>query len=289
MPPRYTPPVRRVAAGRGHVYKDANGNRVPGVTTILSKGIPKEALINWAANATADYAINNWDELTKLKPAARLSKLQKARYEDRDTAANRGTQLHLLAEQLVSGKEVNVPDELAGHVESYVQFLDDWDPNPVLVETTVVSHKHGYAGTLDLAAEFDEEHTRLIAEQLLMPELLELGRPMLALMDAKTSRSGIFGETALQLCAYRYADTYVSDNGDEQPMPEFDVVMGIHVRADGYDLRPIVAGPKQHREFLYAREVGYFADETSKTYIGEPLTPARAMKRRRLEVVKEAS
>jgi hypothetical protein len=141
------------------------------------------------------------------------------------------------------------------------------------VETVVMSHPHGYAGTLDLAA------------RLVLPDLGDV----LALLDLKTSRSGIFGETALQLAAYRYADVYVDSDGDEQPLPEFDAVLGLHVRGDGYSLLPIEAGPTQHREFLYAREVGRFATEHSRGYVGEPLTPPRLVPRRRLEIVPEVA
>lgn len=264
---RYTGPVRRVKLGRNHVYRDANGARVPGVTTLLGTGLPKPALINWAANATAEAAIDRWDELTELPPSARLKALQKARYEDRDAAANKGTRVHELAEQLVAGKEVAVPDDIAGHCESYVAFLQDWDPEPVLIEAVVMSHKHGYAGTLDAILDIDG-----------------IGR---VLLDIKTSRSGIFGEVALQLAAYRYADVYIDEAGAEQPMLPVDQAFALHVRGDGYDLRPIVTGPDQMREFQYVMQVGRFAEDTSKGYVGEALTPPRAMKRRRLELVPE--
>lgn len=282
MSTRYQPPIRRIARGRGHVYEDANGARVPGVTTIVGDGIPKPALVNWAGDATADYAINHWDELAKMAPAARLKRLQKARYEDRDTAANRGTAVHALAEQLVAGKEVAVPDELAGHVESYVQFLDEWEPQPVLIETVVVSHKHGVAGTLDLVADFP---TELLVQQRGLEYLAELDRPTRALLDLKTSRSGIFGETALQLAVYRAADVYIDEDGAEQPMLTTDIVLGLHVRVDGYDLMPIEAGHQQVREWLYAREIARFVKETSGGYVGAPLTSPRQMKRRRLELL----
>jgi hypothetical protein len=262
----YTPPVRRY--GKGHGYVDANGIKVPGVTTILGDGLPKKALINWAGNATAEYAVDNWDELATMSPSARMKKLQGGRYEIRDAAANRGTQVHALAERLITGEEVDVPDPLAGHVESYVRFLDEWQPNPVLAEAIVMSHKHGYAGTLDLVADIPGR-----------------GR---ALMDIKTSRSGIFGETALQVAAYRYADVYLDETGDEPaelPMLDVDEVIAIHVRADGYDLRPLVSGPAQMREFLYAREIARFAEDNSRGYVGEALTPPHAMKRRRLEIL----
>lgn len=264
---RYVSPISRRRYGRsGHGYVDANGLSVPGVTTIL-KALPKDALINWAANATAEAAIDRWDELTAMKPAARLATLKKARYDDRDTAANRGTEVHRWAEQYVVGAEVAIPDDIAGHAESYRHFVDEWEPEPVLIEAVVMSHKHGYAGTCD--AVFDIEG---------------LGR---CLLDVKTSRSGIFGETALQLAAYRYADVYIDGAGVEQPMLQVDAVLGLHVRADSYELRPVEAGPEQLREFLYVMQVARFTSETSKTYIGEPLVPKKAMRRRRLELVDE--
>lgn len=264
---RYTPPVRRRNYGKGHRYEDANGVKVPGVTTILGDGVPKPALVNWAGNATAEAAIDRWDELAELSPSKRLATLQKARYADRDAAANRGTEVHTFAQQYIEGAEVPIPDAIAGHVESYIHFVEEWQPEPVLVEGIVMSHKHGYAGTLDLIA-----------------DIPALGR---VLLDVKTSRSGIFGETALQLAAYRYADVYVDENGDEQPMLEVDAVCGLHVRADDYDLRPIEAGPEQLREFLYVQQVARFTSDTSKGYVGDPLVPATRMRRRRLEVIAE--
>ncbi|KAH2777808.1 hypothetical protein KXW38_008939, partial [Aspergillus fumigatus] len=116
-----------------------------------------------------------------------------------------------------------------------------------------------------------------------MPQLLELDRPVRAIGDIKTSRSGIFPETAWQVCAYRYADVYVDADGNEQPMPEFDFAFALHVRADDYGMRPLVAGPEQLREFLYVREVHRAVEETSKSYVGEELVPGRRLKRRRLE------
>ena len=46
--------IDRISFGKPtHHYEDAHGKRIPGVTTILNDGLPKPALINWAANATA--------------------------------------------------------------------------------------------------------------------------------------------------------------------------------------------------------------------------------------------
>jgi hypothetical protein len=264
----YTAPVKRRKYGKGHRYEDANGVKVPGVTTVLGDGVPKPALINWAANATAEAAVDRWDEFAGLTPSKRLAALQKARYAERDAAANRGTEVHGWAERYVRGEEVEVPDDIAGHTESYAHFVDEWQPEPVLIEAVVMSHRHGYAGTLDA--------------------ILDVPRLGRILLDIKTSRSGIFGETALQLAAYRYADTYVDENGDEQPMHEVDDVYGLHVRADGYDLLPITAGPEQLRTFLYVQQVARFTTTTSKELVGTALTPPRSMRRRRLEIIEGA-
>jgi hypothetical protein len=265
---KYVAPIRRKDTAKGHYYMDAEGTRVPGVTTILSGGLPKPALINWAANSTAEYAVDHWDELTSLSTSQRLKKLQGARYEEKDRAANRGTEVHALAEKLVRGEEIEVPDELTGHIESYCRFLDEFEVEPVLIEATIMSHKYGYAGTLDLVADFPTLGKRLLC-------------------DIKTNRSGIFGETALQLAGYRYADVYVDGDGAEAPMVEVDGCAAIHVRADGADLIPVIAEEKQLRQLRYAQQIAEF-DKTSRELVGAPIPPPSSKPRRRLEIVAEA-
>lgn len=251
-----TSQIRRKETARGHYYVDATGTRIPGVTTILGDGVPKPALINWAANATADAAVNRWDELADLPPAQRLKALQGARYEEKDRAANRGTQVHAYAEKLVAGEAVQAPEELAGHVESYARFLDEFGVTPVHVEFSIASYRYGYAGTGDLIA-----------------DLATTTGTVRALMDVKTNRSGIFGETALQLAAYRYADVLII--GDtEQPMPEVDACFAIHVRGDGYSLIPVTAGPAEHRLFLYAQQVAGFTKH-GRDLVGAAVEPPK--------------
>jgi hypothetical protein len=256
--PKFTAPIRRKETARGHHYADAQGRRVPGVTTIIGDGVPKPALINWAANATAEYAVDNWDRLGDLTPSARLKELQGARYAVKDAAANKGTQIHRYAEELLAGKEVQAPEELAGHVESYVRFLDEWQVEPVHVEFTAISYKYGYAGTGDLIC------------YVTMPD----GSRRLLITDLKSNRSGIFGETALQIAAYRHAEVLIGADGVEQAMPEFDGAAAVHVRGDGYGLVPVTAEPEQHRSFLYAKEVGGFVS-ISRDLIGPAMEPPR--------------
>lgn len=235
-----------------HWYVDATGAKIPGVTGILSDGLPKPALINWAANVTAETAVNRWDELGALTVSERLKLLKGARYADRDAAARRGTEVHALAERLARGEQVTVPDELAGHVESYVRFLDDWDPRPILLEATVYHRQYGYAGTLDMVADLAD------------------GRRWL--LDVKTTRSGVYGETALQLAAYRYADRYLDADGQAADMPQVDATGVIWVRADGYDLVPVQADEQALTAFRHIAVVA----RTSKVLpdlVGEAVHP----------------
>jgi len=250
---RFKASITRKETAKGHYYRDADGNRVPGVTTLIGDGVPKPALINWAANTTAEAAIDRWDELTDMKPAARLKLLQGVRYAEKDKAAKRGTQVHHAAEKLLAGEEVQVPEEIAGHVEAYSRFLYDFQIQPVHVEFSCISYRWGYAGTADLCA---------------YATLPDHGRKLL-IWDLKTSRSGIFGETALQLAAYRYADKWLIDGQEIDPL-ECDFAAGIHVRSDGYDVVPVEADELQHKAFLFAMKVAEWS-KASRDLIGGPV------------------
>lgn len=255
--PSFTPPISRRNHGKGHSYRDANGERVPGVTTILGNGCPKPALIEWSARTTIDYALDYWDELNDLPPSERVKRLSRARFAHRDAAARRGTEVHRLGDELARGHEVEVPEEIADHVESYVSFLDTWDVQPLAVEAVVVSHDYGYAGTLDLIA--DLRHPT------------EPGRRVVWLLDLKTTESGVFREAVLQLAAYRYATHYVTSEGNEERMLPVERCGVVHVRADGAHLVPVVAERDEHRQFLYVQQVADFVQIDSHELIGDPL------------------
>lgn len=249
-------PIIRRDHGRGHSYFDGD-TKLPGVTTVLDATLPKKALIEWAGRTTANYAIDFWSELAELPPSKRLERLNKARFEEKDKAARRGTEVHALGEQLVKGEEVQVPEELTGHVQNYVRFLDEWEPEPVAVEVVLANRAIGYAGTADLIC--DMRGTRW-------------------LLDLKTARSGIFPETALQLCAYSRSEIYLCSKREEHAMADLGIerVGAIHVRADGFDLYPLEVGDDvwnywRHLCWLYRHR-----DELD-TWVGRAIAPLRAV------------
>lgn len=277
------PKTRIQRAGNGHSYF-LDGEKVPGVTTILGDGIPKKALIDWSAKMCAQFVVNrlqvvktsdgrtryvaddvvrdalDWNR-TRERPE-RISNqdldrlamekiLKDIRYADSDAAAGRGTEVHGIAERLARGDEVDVPDYIAGHVDSYVKFLNDWNPTNAILEPVVVNRRYQYMGKLDLIADFD-----VLPEQLADRLGMESAT---GLLDVKTTRSGIYAETAMQTSAYRHCETMIVgyENGEciEAPMPKVDFIGAIWVRGDDYEVFVFDDGPEVFRTFLYAQQI----------------------------------
>lgn len=210
--------------GKNHAYY-LDGVKLDGVTTLLGNGLPKPALINWAANATAEYAVDNWADLSDMSLSERLKVLKGSRYAITDEAKQRGTEVHDLAEKLAKGEEVEVPDAIAGHVTSALRFLDEYKFETILTETSCFHEKALYGGTFDLLG-----RSRLAEHE---------GKVILA--DWKTNRTGIYPETALQLTAYAKATHFLDRDGVEQAMSELGItdLWGIWIRSDGYEVYPM--------------------------------------------------
>ncbi|MCI0386201.1 PD-(D/E)XK nuclease family protein [Streptomyces sp. CNQ085] len=215
--PAARPGLHKHSNGRGHWYT-LDDRKVPGVTTLIGDGIPKPALINWAAKSVAEYVADNRHAVTQLwdtMPRAQVvAALKGTPYAQRDEAGRRGTEIHRLAERLAHGDEVEVPDEIAPQVDAAVRWLDDWQPRVLISEAPVASRQWWYAGTLDLVVE-TPDGTRWI-------------------VDWKSGKSGIWGEAALQLAAYAHAEFYLADDA-EHPMADLRITrgLGVHLRPDG--------------------------------------------------------
>jgi len=245
----FQPPIRRVddVTWKGkptHYYVDANDKKVPGVTTILDKGVPTSwALKQWRGKVIAEYAIDHWDELTQLPVVERLTTLLEVPNQVTDAAKGRGTDVHKLADALVRGLEVIVPPELTGHVDAYVKFLDRYEPEALHVESTIVSYRYGYAGTLD--------------------GILRIGGGDY-LCDIKTGRTGIYSETGLQLAGYRFADKLVLADGSEVDMPSVDGCLALHVTDRSCQVYPLKADEWMFERFLRIYRAAQWATDDYK-------------------------
>ena len=263
--------IEKRTRGRNHSYYDLDtGSKIDGVTTINGNGLPKPALINWAGDATAEYAVDHWDELSKLSPSERLKRIKGGRYEKRDAAAAKGSTIHKLAERLIAGERVTIPDGLEGYVRSAVRFLDEFAVRAVHVEAVVYSESRRHVGTLDLIADVQLPD---------MPEYEHIPRGddglSRGLFDWKTGKSGIFGDVALQLAPYRWSEYLVLPGGEVIDMPAVDFCAGIHLRADGYDCRPLECSEDTYRDFLYVKEVARIVDGL-RDLVGESIVPPTA-------------
>ena len=238
---------------KSHRYK-LDGAWVPGVTTLIGKGLPKPALPYWAARTVAEWVADNPDLTEDLKrmggrgPAVAF--LKELPWQKRDEAAIRGTDVHALAERLVHGDEVDVPEHLAAHVQGYVDWLDATNVEPLLTERPCASRQWQYAGTFDLIARIDG---------------------VTWMLDVKTS-SGVYGSMALQLAAYANAEFYLDADDAEQPMPPIDRYGVLHVTEAGTALHylPASANDSAWKDFLHVAWVGRRAKDID-TYLIEEI------------------
>lgn len=233
---------RRIQHGRNHTYR-ADGRAVEGVTSIISAGLPKPGLTGWAAREVAEFAADHLEMLADLQRDEIIDLLRGAPWRDRDRAANRGTEVHGLAQRLAAGEDVDVPEELVGHVDSYLTWWDAYRPEGLLIERPCLNRTWRYAGTFDMIA-----------------NLNIVGR---TLVDIKTNRSGPYGDTGLQLAAYGHAETYLDDAGDEQPMPQIDAYGVLWLRADGFDYYPYDVGDREWKTFQYVSAVARWIADRS--------------------------
>lgn len=233
--------LQRINYGRGHGYK-IDGVKVDGVTTLISQGMPKPALMYWSARTVAEYVADATDEqldqLRQLGRSGMVAALKEVPWGKRDAAAAKGTEVHGYAEHLARGEEVEVPEHIAGHVESAVAFLDDYQVNAIRLEAPIGSRRWRYAGTCDLLAD------------VTLPD----GQRVRAVLDYKTSGSGIWPDVALQLAAYRNAEIYLDTDGVEQQVADLglsETAYAVWLRADGYDVYPVNAGEQPFKAFQH--------------------------------------
>ncbi len=279
--------VVRRNAGSNHWYL-IDGQKADGVTGILGGSIPKGALVGWAAGAVGGFVYDEPEETVRMAQRmgreAFIAAAKQIPSEDRDSAARRGTEVHRLSELLGRGEEVEIPDELAGHVDAYLDFRESHNPQKELFEVTVAHLKYKYAGTLDtwahlprlrgMLADFpewtDAEGVRRGGRKV----ICECQDECLSVLDIKTSRSGVYAETGLQICAYGNASHYIDAAGKLRETPEIRHYVSLWLRSDGWELYPFDILPTDFRTFLYCQQVARFTDwkkGRSATIKGEAL------------------
>jgi len=269
------PGVKRIKSGTGHRYT-IDGKPVDGVTTLIGSGLPKPALVGWAAREVAEYVADNLDTVLAMRDQPRdhiVRTLKAIPNAVRDTAAKRGTDVHDYAERLVLGEEVEYDEALAGHVEAYLRFLDEWKVDPVLVERWVGNRTFRYGGTTDLVAWVITPWEITVESTPWLTAPIAAGTRLLVIFDPKTSRSGLWPEVAYQLAAYRHAEFYM-DGDTEVLLGTLGIEHGaaVHVRADGYDVHLVDCGLPTFKTFQFIATVARRA-KAGADLIGKAITP----------------
>jgi len=188
---------------RGHYpIPDRDGLMLPSVTTILSS-IGKPALIAWSAKVERELVIgcaaDLYETSKQTPPMQRMAYIdtltrfigkEKAGERLKAKAGDLGKRLHALTEYAMLKELGKAPPkapkldaDLAQVWASWLAFREAHGLKPKLVEQMVYSLGYGYAGTLDLYAEFEG---------------------MNRVMDWKTGKD-IYPESFLQASAYRMA------------------------------------------------------------------------------------
>jgi hypothetical protein len=261
----------------GHRYK-LDGLPVTGVTTILNGGVPKPALVYWAGKTVAEYVEANPLEIESLRTREGVDfvrELAGVPAKVRDDAGVTGTAVHDFAEALAAtGTVEDVPDELAGYVEGYADFLDRFQITPLLMERPCASRKDWYAGKFDMIG---------------TSPLLNDGAPIM--IDLKTSKF-VYGETGLQTAAYSLAEFYMDEDGKEQPLPEIVATYVAHVTPMdrigpnarygeaplGTTLYPLAKNRdemKGHYAMFLAAAYTHKTTKLRDSIVGEPVTTAQ--------------
>ena len=264
---------------------DPDDLRLWSVTTVIG-ALDKPALVYWAADMTAQAAINDldvWGPLAKKDPAEAQRWLTAARFRkpagQTRTAAELGTAVHEAIETYtLTGKRPEVDLEVLPYLDQFDAWADRFQPEYQAAEITVFSPSYGVAGTCDAFLTVDG--VRFIADY----------KTTRKSFDTKGKPTGPYPEVALQLAAYRHAEMaavwrprrieqfrrrYYLLSAEEQaaavPVPEVDAGLVIHITPDHCDAYPVECGENVYDSFLYCLEAARWAFDVSKNVLGDRL------------------
>ena len=153
-------------------YKNKDGQRVLGVTTVIGRFKDSGGLLYWAF------------EQGKAAERGEIERL----YDKRDEAAESGTLAHSMVEAHINGKSFSTegyPDEIVVQAMNAFEAYRNWESmtklNIVEQEMPLVSEKYQFGGCPDAIGEINNE---------------------LCLVDWKTSNS-VYQDYLIQLAAYK--------------------------------------------------------------------------------------
>lgn len=250
--------------------------------TSLTGLLPKN-LVWWAANAAAQCAVDEWDDIGRMDTKDDAYEyIRRAHQRISTKAMDLGSEVHRFAEAYHLDQPMPTPPlPVRAYLNQLQRFLADFQPTIIAAETKVYHRgasrspiPWAYAGTLDLLVRIDGET---------------------AVVDIKTGRN-VWPEAALQINAYAYADFLIADPNhpgaqqvnpgrgrryyewhgppaDEIEMPDVQAGYVLHLRPEGYDLLPVPIRDDLYDLFLSLFSILDWEDRVKKTVIGAPMPP----------------
>lgn len=228
-------------------YYTVDDRKLLSVTNILELGIPKPALMHWAAWEVARCAMQWLGRLIRAHGEEERHQatkwLQKAAERRRDAAGDLGTAIHRAAEAHILGAPVPEPtEEQAPFLVAFERFCDRWQPRWEATEMVLANFTDGWAGTCDAWA------------WITLPD--SGPEPVLIVLDFKTGRN-VYPEAALQLSAYSRAEVGFLRDGTRVTPPRAVHGVVVHLRPDkytkGYAVKRVDIGDETYEAFLNAQ------------------------------------
>lgn len=282
------------------------------VTTIIGC-LDKPALLYWAAQQTADAAIDNlatWQAMLTERGRAEASKwLRDARQrprKDQLSAANLGTCAHSMCETYAltgvrptrddvrnivtrAGPEladdaINTETSVLGQMlNQFDTWLNQFQPSYQATEVCVYHPTYGYAGQADAFLTIDS--TKFLAD-------IKTSRDT---YDSRGQLRTPYPESvALQLAAYRHTEMAAvwrprrfeqfkrryyllseQERATAVPVPEVDTGLVIKLSPESCEAYPVRCDQEVFEAFLYVQEAFRWVTEVSKTVMGQPLQGLR--------------
>lgn len=194
----------------GRILKDEAGKEVgwePGQTDVLVAMLERE-------RKPRERVV----EKNRIREARKW--LREATTEERDRAAQKGTDIHRAAEHNVLPEDV--PEEIRAKLRQYYSWLEDSGATILLKERQVFNLTLGYAGSFDLICRFPNGQVWIV--------------------DLKTGK-GTYSDHVLQQVAYLMAEFVGQDDAiDEEATELLHRVTGVailHLQDDGWSFKEL--------------------------------------------------
>ena len=243
------------------------GLLMPSVTNVIGV-LDKPYLHGWYAKLAADAAVDvtfTHPGLIQKRPRDAKDWIKKAAPRYTDAAADLGTAVHDAVERLAREETFDIPDRLAGYVESWRQFVADFEPTFLHLEATcfgeVPAEETGagslkYAGTADFICRIN-------------------GVTLMG--DYKAGRA-VHTEAALQASGLAHASEITLDDDSMAPMPAIGGGLVVHLTPERYFAYPAQIGGMSWDTFQRLRRVWQFHVDNlasrSPLFLGKALTGA---------------